>query len=242
MKTFTPRPFLFVPCALLLCLALTACGDAPGELEGEGPARERGDGYAGVEETVHAPLEIPPSSPTVAFLGDSLTAGLHLSPDQAWPAALQRSLADRGLPFELQNAGSSGDTSAGGLTRTDWTLKSGPEIVVIGLGANDGLRGIDLGSTEANLRAIIEKVRAAGARPLLLGMNVPTNLGDYAEDFAAMYPRIAEDTGVPLVSAFLDGVGGVPDMNLPDGMHPTPEGHERLAMNVADALAELLRN
>ena len=111
---------------------------------------------------------------------------------------------------------------------------------MIELGANDGLRAIALKDTEANLRALVEKVRAAGARPLLMGMNVPTNLGEYAEEFAALFPRIAGDLDVPLVPRFLEGVGGVPEMNLPDGLHPTREGHEQLAANVRSALGSEL--
>lgn len=223
----------------LAALTLVACSGGE-SAEGE-PGREIGDGYAEVEEG-DAPeaLDVPADAPLVLFLGDSITAGLHLSVERAWPAALQRALFQEDVPFRLQNAGVSGDTTAGGLARTDWVLRSKPDVVVIELGANDGLRTIALTDTEANLRAIVKRVRAAGARPLLMGMNVPTNLGEYAEDFAALFPRVAEDLDVPLVPRFLDGVGGVPEMNLPDGLHPTPEGHERLAANVQEALrAEL---
>lgn len=224
---------------LLIAPALLACSD--GERAGTEPARELGDGYGGAADApAPAAPEIPADAPLVLFLGDSLTAGLHLSVELAWPAALQRALEAEGLPFRLQNAGVSGDTTAGGLSRADWVLRSEPDIVVIELGANDGLRAIALNDTEANLRALVEKVRAAGAHPLLMGMNVPTNLGEYAEEFAALFPRIAGDLDVPLVPRFLEGVGGVPEMNLPDGLHPTREGHEQLAANVLSALGSEL--
>jgi len=205
-----------------------------------GGAREIGDGYGRTAVAPHAPVDVPDGAPTVVFLGDSLTAGLHLDPSHAFPAAVQRQLAAAGAPFELQNAGVSGDTSRGGLGRLDWVMKGDPDVVVIGLGANDALRGQDVEATERNLREIVERVRAKGARPVLLGMDAPQNLGEYAAEFAAAYERVAEDLDVPLVAHFLDGVGGVPEMNLEDGMHPTPEGHDRLAENVAPVLREVL--
>lgn len=236
--TFTPRTCLFVSVSLVLvALACVGCGDGRAVDDTRG---ELGDGYGGEAHEEFDALEIPEGSPRVAFLGDSLTAGLHLPVDEAWPAALQRSLFTEGHPFFLQNAGVSGDTTADGVRRLDWILKSDPDIVVVGLGANNGLRGIDLESTEADLRAIVAGVREAGAEALLLGMHVPTNLGDYAVRFSKIYPRIAEDLDVAFVPDFLDGVGGVPDMNLPDGLHPTAKGHERLAENVASELRELL--
>lgn len=236
-----PRPL--VP-ALLGALLLSACGDDdPTPPQGGGEARELGDGYGGegAARPAHPPLDVPADAPRVAFLGDSITAGLHLAADEAWPAALQRQLFAEGVPFRLQNAGVSGDTTAGGLSRLGWILEHGdPDVVVVELGANDGLRGVDLANTEENLRRIVERVRAAGARALLVGMDVPTNLGEYARDFAALYPRVAEELDVAFVPRFLDGVGGVPELNLADGLHPTAEGHGRLAANVAPALRALL--
>lgn len=231
----------FPAAAAALALLAASCGGDPMVPEGDsGEAREIGDGYGGADAALHAAVDVPEGAPKVVFLGDSLTAGLHLAPSNAFPAAVQRQLADEGVPFELQNAGVSGDTSRGGLARLDWIMKGGPDVVVIGLGANDALRGQSVEATEQNLREIVERVRAGGARPVLLGMDAPQNLGEYAADFAAMYPRISEELDVPLVPRFLDGVGGVPEMNLPDGMHPTPEGHDRLAENVAPVLRGLL--
>lgn len=200
-----------------------------------------GDGFAEVESVSYETPAIPEDAPTVLFLGDSITAGLHLPPDQAFPAAVQRQAIAYGVPFHIVNAGVSGDTTRGGLNRLDFLLKNtSPDLVVVELGANDALRGQSLEAVEANLREIIAKVRATNTRVLLLGMNAPTNLGDYARDFKDMYTRISTDLDVQIVPSFLDGVGGVPEMNLPDGLHPTPAGHERLAKNMVRPLTSML--
>jgi acyl-CoA thioesterase-1 len=178
----------------------------------------------------------------VAFLGDSIAAGLHLPRDEAFPAVLRRRLAARGLPFRLVNAGVSGDTTAGGRSRLDWILRQRPAVIVVELGANDGFRGIPAETVEANLRDILVRARAAGAAPLLLGMRLPPNYGrDYAAAFEGAYARLARETGSAFVPFFMEGVAGRLDRNLVDGIHPTAEGHEVLASNVEDALAEVLR-
>lgn len=186
--------------------------------------------------------EVPDDAPLVVFLGDSLAAGLHLAADQAFPAVTQALLAEEGLPFRLVNAGVSGDTSAGGLARLDWLLSQEPDLLVLELGANDGLRGVSIASLRSNLREIIERTRAAGVPVLLLGLRLPPSYGEYATEFDAVYPALAEELDVPFVPFFMRGVGGVREMNLPDGLHPTPEGHELLAANVKDALGELLQS
>lgn len=182
------------------------------------------------------------SGPKVVFLGDSLSAGLHLSAEQAFPALLQRRFVAMGLPFQLVNAGVSGDTSAGGLRRTDWLLRQKPAILVLELGANDGLRGIPVANVEANLRAIVQKVQDQGAKVLLLGMRIPPSYGaEYSAEFAVMYERLAAELKLPNVPFFMQGVAGVAALNLEDGLHPTAQGHELLANNVAGALELLLR-
>ncbi len=233
--------FSLFPAAVFLA-ALPFGASCGGSTEDSEPAgRELGDGFADVKTVIYPPLEIPEDAPTVLFLGDSITAGLHLSPDQAFPAAVQRGSVEFGVPFHIVNAGASGDTTRSGLNRLANALKnSKPDLVVVELGANDGLRGQSLEATEANLREIITQVHLTGAQVLLLGMDVPTNLGDYAKDFSDMYLRISSDLDVMVVPSFLDGVGGIPEMNLPDGMHPTPEGHERLAKNIQRPLVSML--
>lgn len=226
--------------ALVLGIVLAACGGESVDGDGRDGAT-LGDGYADVTLPPVTTPVIPSDAPLVLFLGDSIAAGLHLPVEYAFPAAAQRLLAAEGAPFRLANLGNSGDTSAGGLARLTWALRAKPDIVVIELGANDGLRGIALSSTEANLRAIVAEVRAAGARPVLLGMRVPPNLGEYAEELAALYPRLAAELDVPLVDYFMEGVGGVPELNLADQMHPNPAGHERLAAKVAPTLRAVLQ-
>ncbi len=177
----------------------------------------------------------------IVFLGDSLTAGLGLPEGEAYPALLEERLEVSGWPVEVINAGVSGDTSAGGLARLDWLLAQEPDVLVVELGPNDGLRGLDLAETEANLREIVSRARAAGARVLLTGLRIPPNYGpDYTARFEALYPRIAEESGVPLVPFLLEDVGGEPELNLPDGIHPNARGHRRLADNVQPYLEEIL--
>ena len=170
-----------------------------------------------------------------------MAAGLHLPSDEAFPAVLARELAAEGLPFRLVNAGVSGDTTAGGLSRIDWLLSQEPAIVVCEVGGNDGLRGIDPETIESNLRGIVDKARAAGARVLLLGHVMPPNYGEeYTREFAAVFDRVAEEGELAYVPFFLEGVGGVPELNLEDGLHPNPDGHERIAATVLPALRSLL--
>ncbi len=179
--------------------------------------------------------------PVVVFLGDSLTAGLGLSADEAWPTLVGAKLAAAGTPIRAVNAGVSGDTSAGGLRRLAWLLKQQPDVIVVELGANDGLRGQPVTGIEANLREIVERSRAAGARVLLLGLQMPPSLGgEYTRQFADLYPRIARDLDVPLVPFMLAGVAGDPKLNLPDGIHPNAEGQRRVAELVRPHLEAVL--
>lgn len=181
------------------------------------------------------------NGPRVVFLGDSISAGLHLPASAAFPAVLARRLATAGHPFTLVNAGVSGDTTSGGLRRVDWLLRQRPQIVVIELGGNDGLRGVELAHIEANLRAIIDKVRKAGATPLLLGMRLPPNYGaDYVSAFDDLYPRLSRELDLAFVPFFMKDVAGDPDMNLEDGLHPTEAGHERLATRIQPVLQTLV--
>lgn len=170
---------------------------------------------------------------TVAILGDSLTAGYGLEESQAYPALVQQALRLDHPRWTVINAGVSGDTSTGALRRIAWVLKAKPDLVLIAIGANDGLRGQPLEQLEANLRAIIAKVAAAGSTPLLAGMRLPTNLGaDYRERFAAVFTRVATDTRTPLLPFLLEGVAMDPAFNQADGIHPNAAGQERVAATV----------
>ena len=186
-------------------------------------------------------IEVPADAPKVVFLGDSLSAGMYLASHEAFPAVLERRLATSETPFRLVNAGVSGSTTRAGLGRIDWLLKQSPAVVVIQLGANDGFRGLKLEETEKNVREMVARAQKAGARTLLLGMKLPPNYGaDYTARFEALFPAIAKDAGIDYVPFFMDGVAGVPDMNLEDGIHPTAEGHEKLAANLLSALRSVL--
>jgi acyl-CoA thioesterase-1 len=162
----------------------------------------------------------------VAF-GDSLTAGLGVGIEEAYPAVLERKLRARGFPYRVINAGVSGETTAGGIRRLDGILKANPEIIILELGANDGLRGLDLRQTEANLERIIEGLQAAGVKIVLAGMRLPPNYGKiYAEGFAGIYPRLASRFRVALIPFFLEGVAANAHLNQADGVHPTARGYE----------------
>lgn len=220
-------------------------------------ARETADAAAAVAPQTTAaaagdatPLASDPTTdlataPKVVFLGDSLTAGLGLAEDRAYPALVGKALAAQGHPIRVVNAGVSGDTSAGGLRRLDWLLSQKPDLLVVCLGANDGLRGLPLEETEKNLREIVTRARAAGAKVLLVGMLIPPNYGaDYAQGFAAIYPRLAKefarDADFAYVPFLLEGVGGVEELNQADGIHPNEEGQEKVAQNLVAPLARLL--
>ena len=219
---------------LLGCAAeRPAAAPSPGAAEGE-PTETAS------ESSAPAPSEVAESA-VVVFLGDSLTAGYGLDEDQAFPSLVEAELRRRDRAVRVVNAGVSGDTTAGGLARLDWLLRQEPDVVVVALGGNDGLRGVDLTSTEANLRAIVEGVRAAGARVLLAGMQIPPNYGeDYTRAFADLYPRVAATLDVPLLPFLLEGVAGDPRLNQPDGIHPTAEGQEILAETVLSHLLPIL--
>jgi len=190
-----------------------------------------------------ATLAAAAETKTVVFFGDSLTAGYGLDPDEAYPALIQRQLDAAGRPWRVVNAGLSGDTTSGGLRRLDWILRQKVDAIVIELGGNDGLRGIPVDVTRKNLEAMIERVRAKDPNVLIVvaGMQLPTNMGPaYTEAFAALFPEVAKKHGVALIPFLLEGVGGVPELNLPDGIHPTAEGHRIVAETVARVLLPLL--
>ncbi len=178
------------------------------------------------------------------FLGDSITAGYGLEPAQAYPALIQNKIDAKRWPFKVINAGQSGDTTAGGLSRMDWLLRNHIDVLVLELGGNDGLRGLPAETTRKNLQAIIDRTREKypDAKIVLAGMRVPPNMGrDYAKQFDAIFADIAKKNKAALVPFVLEGVGGVPALNLPDGIHPTAKGHEIVAANVWKVLEPLLR-
>ena len=178
----------------------------------------------------------------VLFLGDSLSAGFGLASEEAFPALVEKLLTQQGIAVEVINAGVSGDTSAGGLARIGWLLRQQPDIVVVELGGNDGLRGLAPEVTEENLRRTLQSIQAAGAQVLLAGMQMPPNYGaDYQRRFAALYPKLAKELDVALIPFLLEGVGGDPNLNQADGIHPTAEGQRLVAQTVSRHLAKMLQ-
>lgn len=172
----------------------------------------------------------------ILFFGDSLTAGYGLEdPDQAFPGVIQHKIDSLKLPYNVINAGVSGETTAGGLGRIDWALKQKVSVFILELGANDGLRGIPTDETSKNLQAIIDKVKAKypDAKIILTGMMVPPSMGaDYANSFKAVFPALAKKNNIDLVPFLLDNVAGIPKLNQKDGIHPTAEGAKIVANNV----------
>jgi acyl-CoA thioesterase-1 len=177
------------------------------------------------------------------FLGTSLTAGLGLEPEEAYPALIARRIDSLGLPYRVVNQGSSGETSAGARQRIDWLVREPVDVLVLETGANDGLRGLPVDSMRANIQAIIDRVRAAspGVRILLVGMEAPPNLGTrYTSDFRKVFPDLAERNGATLLPFLLLGVAAVDSLNQGDGIHPNSAGSRRLAETVWSALLPLL--
>ena len=169
----------------------------------------------------------------ILALGDSLTAGYGLPESDSFPARLQLALAAKGVKAEVINGGVSGDTSAGGLARLDWALADDPDIVIVELGANDGLRGLDPAKTQENLEAILQRLAAEKRAVLLAGMKAPPNLGaDYGDSFNAIYPALAAKHGVRLYPFFLDGVAADAALNQADGIHPTAAGVEVIVARI----------
>lgn len=180
---------------------------------------------------------------TIVFFGNSLTAGYGVEPSQAFPALVQRKIDSLQLPYKVVNAGVSGETSSGGNGRIDWILRQSPDIFVLELGANDGLRGIPLAETKKNLQAIIDKVKAKNPSVtiILAGMMMPPNMGQqYTTEFRTIYPALAKENNILLIPFLLQNVGGEANLNQQDGIHPTPEGHAIVANNVWEVMKGVL--
>ena len=184
-----------------------------------------------VTETITQP--VPAERPRVIILGDSLTAGLGISAERSYPSLLQNTFAQQGQPIEVINAGVSGDTTAGGLRRLDWLLKQNPDLVMVELGANDGMRGVSISNIESNISAIIERIQEKQIDVILIGMQIPTNYGsEYTQQFKELYPMLAQKYQVEMVPFLLEGVAGDRTLNQADGIHPTAEGHVIIANTV----------
>jgi acyl-CoA thioesterase-1 len=231
----------------LPALTLGAFGLAPGLAARAAAAPAPGD-WAGPNPAATTPAEPPRPSArlhTLVIFGDSLAAGYGLDDPatESFPGVLEQRIAAARLPWRVVNAGESGETTAGGLRRVAWILRQPVDVFVLELGGNDGLRGTAPAVTRANLQAIIDEVRAEApaARIILAGMQMPTSMGeDYTRAFAAVYPSLATANRLPLIPALLEGVGGRPELNQADGIHPTAAGARRVADNVWAILRPLL--
>jgi len=182
------------------------------------------------------------AQPRLLVLGDSLTAGFGLPAGSAFPARLQDWLKRNGIDVNVINAGVSGDTSAGGLARLDWAIGSTPpEFAIVELGANDGLRGLPPANMEANLDKIITRLKAGGVKVMLAGMYAPRNFGrDYAEEYDAVFPRLAARHQVPLYPFFIEGAATDPALNQPDGLHPNARGVEAIVERIGPHVRRLM--
>jgi len=180
-------------------------------------------------------------TPEILAFGDSITAGFGLPPSEAFPARLEARLHDQGIAAHVVNAGVAGDTTAGGRARLDWALADKPDVVILELGANDALRGIDPPTVRANLEAMISRIQASGAKLLLTGMVAPPNWGDdYQREFDRIYPELAQAHGVALYPFLLDGVAMDARLNQPDGLHPNERGVAVLVDHIAPLVARLI--
>jgi len=184
-------------------------------------------------------------SKVVLFFGDSLTAGYGLSPEEAFPAVVEKSILKSGAQARIINAGLSGETSAGGLSRIDWVLRQPIDVFVLELGANDGLRGLPIQDTRKNLQAIIDKVKSKNpsCKIVLAGMMVPPNMGhEYADSFSKLFGEIASKNAAILIPFILEGVAGIERLNQADGIHPTSEGHKIIGANLFKIIYPLVQN
>lgn len=184
-----------------------------------------------------------PGRKTIVVLGDSLAAGLGVDPSQAFPALLQEKIDSAKANYTVVNAGVSGDTSADGLSRVNWLLKRKIDVLILELGGNDGLRGIPVSATKTNLQSIIDRVKQKypEAQLVIAGMQMPPNMGaEYTETFKALYPELARQNHAVLIPFLLEGVGGRPELNQTDRIHPTPEGHKIVADNIWKVLKPMV--
>jgi acyl-CoA thioesterase-1 len=220
---------------VLAAAVLSACGQTP-------PAAAQAESALGSDGPTNAQRRFGTDTPRLVVLGDSLTAGLGLELAEAYPARLQEYLDAAGYHVQIVNAGVSGDTTTGALRRLDWALSGGAEILVVALGGNDGLRGLPVDQMKKNLSQIIMVAKARGIKVLLAGMEAPPNFGEvYTTAFREVFRQLAREHDVAWVPFLLEGVAGVPNLNQPDGIHPTAEGATRIAKHVWPAVERLVQ-
>ncbi len=236
IKKKLPLQSLLIFCCFLGGMLLQSCKDSSNQSSAESET-------SATQENTST--ETDSTSKSILFFGDSLTAGYGLdNPDDAFPGLIQDRIDSLGLDYTVINAGLSGETTAGGKNRLEWVLEPDVDIFVLELGANDGLRGVNVAETRENLQWMIDKVKteAPDATIVLVGMQLPPNLGpEYTSNFKAIFPELAEKNDMALVPFLLEDVGGIASLNQNDGIHPTAEGHKILANNVWEVLGPILK-
>jgi len=212
--------------ALLVALLLAGCSEEPRRAESQ--SVDSGENVA---------------MKTIVALGDSLTAGLGVDPDESYPALLEKVLQEKGYTYRVVNAGVSGETSSGTLARVGWILTQNPDIVIVETGANDGLRGTPVTLLEDNLRQIVSLLQENDVAVLLAGMKMSLNLGaDYVSQFNAVYPKVAAEMDVELIPFFLEGVAMKSHLNIEDGIHPNQAGYSVIVENLYPYLARVIES
>jgi acyl-CoA thioesterase-1 len=219
----------------LLIIFFTSCGNM---------ATKKADAAGKEENAITNKLETKSESKVILFFGNSLTAGMGLDPNEAFPALIQEKVDSLKLSYKVVNAGLSGETTASGKNRLGWVLNADIEIFVLELGANDGLRGISLEETRSNLQEIIDVVQQKNPNTtiILAGMQIPPNMGqDYTREFRDIFPDLAKKNKIGLIPFLLEDVAGNPDLNQPDGIHPTAEGQKIIANNIWPIIANAIK-
>jgi len=222
-------------CYLFIFTVFLSCGEAPTKKESNADTEKSQSGEVNANATS--------DKKTILFFGNSLTAGMGLEPEKAFPGIIQDKIDSLALPYRVINAGLSGETTASGENRIDWLMNQQVDIFVLELGANDGLRGIPLSETRENLQAIIDAVRSKNPtiKIVLAGMQIPPNMGqDYTSEFRQIFPTLAEKNEAYLIPFLLENVAGIPELNQADGIHPTEEGQRIVAQNVWTTLRPIL--
>lgn len=218
----------------LLFIFFTSCGNM---------ATKKADAGEKEEKAIEKKVETKSESKVILFFGNSLTAGMGLDPNEAFPALIQEKIDSLQLSYKVVNAGLSGETTASGKNRLGWVLNADIEVFVLELGANDGLRGISLEETRGNLQEIIDVVQQKNPNTtiILAGMQIPPNMGqDYTSEFKDIFPDLAKKNNVGLIPFLLEDVAGNPELNQPDGIHPTAEGQKIIANNIWPIIAEII--
>jgi acyl-CoA thioesterase-1 len=220
----------------LLFIFFASCGNM---------ATKKADSGEKEENAIEIKIEAQAESKVILFFGNSLTAGMGLDPNEAFPALIQEKIDSLQLSYKVVNAGLSGETTASGKNRIGWVLNNDIEVFVLELGANDGLRGIPLDETRSNLQEIIDVVKQKNPDTtiILAGMQIPPNMGqDYTSEFKEIFPDLAKRNNIGLIPFLLEDVAGNPELNQPDGIHPTAEGQKIIANNIWPIIAKVIKN